>query len=1350
MPQPAAALRQHDSYTVAFICALNFEMSAVRYQLDCEHPNLPPQPGDSNLYVLGELLGHNVVLAWLSGRQGKGAAAIVATNMNRSFPAIKWRFLVGIAGGIPSPKHDIRLGDVVVGIPRGQHGGVVQYDLGKDHEDNFEIKGFLVPPPTELLGGIELMQSNHVIENNKIEDFLVEMLQRGPRLCIYRRPAEEEDILFDMDYPHPRDANQSTCEGCDRQKTVSRPPRHVPGPEIHYGLIASGDRVMKSGAKRQAAASMAGDILCFEMEAAGIATEFGCVVIRGISDYADSHKNDAWQHYAAATAAATAKELLSCMPQGPEQGDKAADLMVEEDRPSQLLDTEDCLKSLAFEEMNIRINDVNIVAANGTCQWLLNHPTCAEWSAQHRALLWIKGKPGSGKSTLARYILDAVKETAKVGDEVLILSFFFHGRGAELQKTPFGLFRSLLHQLISRFPDAAPDLVALFHLRNSTIGKHGDRWHWQLREIQDAFQHALANILRRRSVWLFVDALDECGKQNAVALVSHFKSLLDLLPSTSLQFLICFTCRHYPMLSPASAYEITLENENEQDISQHVEKQLSVLDTRAASLIRDLITAQASGVFMWAALVAEKVLELDREGASVKRIEMEIRATPPGLFNLYLGLVQGMSERSASLQIIKWICFATRPLFLNELRWALVIDSDRKSSIKSLKEAEESEDYIEDSNRMARRLKALSCGLAEAVPFGDAQMVVQFIHQSVRDFFIEKGIAALNGNLDLSKAAVGQIIGTAHHQLCRTCVRYIIMADMTQDISPGWEPFASCFPLLSYAAGSWIEHATTSESHGVSQEELLFHFNWPSTELLRIKLAHMGMMMFYSPPIPEHLLEVYNATTTMLHLVAEYGLLTPFQFILSYRTRMDIALNERGHRGETPLFKAAKNGHDSIALLLLDLEPVEIDAKNNCDQTPLFAASGGGNTRMVRMLIEKGADVNSEDCYGETPLTEAAAYGDAEAVEMLLHNGANVEGALSHRKTPLHRAAKCGHAKVVQILLQSGGDMEAADDARKVPLHLACEEDHPDVVDALLQYGANHEAVDSNGRTPLHSALCSAGVATAQALLRMGADLGARDARGQTPLILGVSSPHARKSEAINAIIVWCKADPTRLQSFDVGDDDGWTAAYTAASYKLESMEAELHGLSVIGSRPSTLRLERPTGWHRKDKSDSLHVSDCGTVVTTLYQTEDGIAVVRANHAMPANGLFYFEIEVLRIEDSFNGAIGVGFCECHNSLDRMAGWEVGSWGYHGDDGRRFNGQNMGSPYGPTYADGDVVGCGIDFDRGLAFFTKNGQYLGELRRVGAAAITWMTANGFTTIRAEQESHFQTSEASFTPQ
>ncbi|KAI1113875.1 nucleoside phosphorylase domain-containing protein [Nemania sp. NC0429] len=302
--------KTNDGYTIGILCAMNLERNAVLYMLDKEHRPLPTDPGDPNSYTLGELHGHNVVLACLPSQQGKGAAATVATNMARSFPSIKLRLFVGIGGGVPSAKHDIRLGDVVISMPEGEHGGVVQYDLGRQTNWGFEVKGFLWPPPAILRNAAQDMESRHLGHGNKIDEYIGAMTKKGPRLAVYNKPSAP-DILFRDDYSHPDGA--PACAGhCDMTRIVNRPERPWPGPEIHYGLIASGDSVIKNAEIRDTLSkSFNQEVLCFEMEAAGLMTEFPSLVVRGISDYADSHKNNSWQHYAAATAAACAKELLS-------------------------------------------------------------------------------------------------------------------------------------------------------------------------------------------------------------------------------------------------------------------------------------------------------------------------------------------------------------------------------------------------------------------------------------------------------------------------------------------------------------------------------------------------------------------------------------------------------------------------------------------------------------------------------------------------------------------------------------------------------------------------------------------------------------------------------------------------------------------------------------------------------------------------------------------------------------------------------------------------------------------------------------------------------------------------------
>jgi nucleoside phosphorylase len=309
-----------------------YEMTAVRYMLDREHdaPELPAN--DDNVYIFGELWGHNVVVACLPGTQGKASAAIVASKLDSTFESIKLRFMVGIGGGVPSARHDIRLGDVVVSMPEGTHGGVIQYDLGKDTgEDEFQLKGSLLPPPMRLRSAVVRMQSDHYAADNKTQEFLSQMLQRSQGLSIYDRSSCGQDILFKPDYSHV--SGEATCEKCDKSGAVHRRARSSSNPKIHYGLIASGDRVIKNATRRDRYAKAVGDILCFEMEAAGIATEYSCIVIRGVSDYADSHKNDTWHHYAAATAAACFKEILFYVKRDKLPGESQA---IPASQPSQL------------------------------------------------------------------------------------------------------------------------------------------------------------------------------------------------------------------------------------------------------------------------------------------------------------------------------------------------------------------------------------------------------------------------------------------------------------------------------------------------------------------------------------------------------------------------------------------------------------------------------------------------------------------------------------------------------------------------------------------------------------------------------------------------------------------------------------------------------------------------------------------------------------------------------------------------------------------------------------------------------------------------------------------------------
>jgi nucleoside phosphorylase len=318
------------NFTVGWICAVKTEYVAACALLDEEYPALPiVSSHDSNSYTLGRMGDHYVVVACLpKGRYGIASAATVAKDMLRSFESIRIGMMVGIGGGAPSKKHDIRLGDVVVGCPVGRIGGVLPYKFGKAVQGkHFEITGSLNSPPTVLLTALSQLDTLHERKGNRIADTVQRMVTRNPRLREkYEYPRAEKDRLYDSSFTHV-DSNLGCDIGCDctvpplirRQQRFFDPDN----PVVHYGIIASADQLMKDAVARDKI-SQQHDVLCFEMEAAGLSNDFPCIVIRGVCDYSDSHKNDEWQGYAAATAASYAKELLQTLPKTQVAGSQRA------------------------------------------------------------------------------------------------------------------------------------------------------------------------------------------------------------------------------------------------------------------------------------------------------------------------------------------------------------------------------------------------------------------------------------------------------------------------------------------------------------------------------------------------------------------------------------------------------------------------------------------------------------------------------------------------------------------------------------------------------------------------------------------------------------------------------------------------------------------------------------------------------------------------------------------------------------------------------------------------------------------------------------------------------------------
>jgi hypothetical protein len=174
-----------------------------------------------------------------------------------------------------------------------------------------QITRFLNQPPTALRTALTGLQARYKRRGHSIESTINGILNRNPGLRQeYGRPPGNADTLFRAEVIHNKKGCAEFCAS-NPSNIVQRRARTMnePNPAIHYGLIASANKVMKDALVRDQLAAE-NDILCFEMEAAGLMNQFPCLVIRGICDYSDSHKNKEWQGFAAMTAAAYAKDMI--------------------------------------------------------------------------------------------------------------------------------------------------------------------------------------------------------------------------------------------------------------------------------------------------------------------------------------------------------------------------------------------------------------------------------------------------------------------------------------------------------------------------------------------------------------------------------------------------------------------------------------------------------------------------------------------------------------------------------------------------------------------------------------------------------------------------------------------------------------------------------------------------------------------------------------------------------------------------------------------------------------------------------------------------------------------------------
>ncbi|KAJ6018490.1 hypothetical protein N7522_001954 [Penicillium canescens] len=657
-------MASRDDYAVGWVCALPIEVAAAKATLDRVHDNLPPDRNsdDNNNYILGSLQGHNVVVAYPnSGVYGKTSVADVATQLHASYTSVRFNFTVGIAGGVPDTKEDIRLGDVVVSKSTAGWPGVIQYDVnGERTEDQF-VRGRALDQPTPLLlTAMGKAETAAIFDESKMPQYVSEIVQKDP--VAFGHPGPEQDVLFEPNYNHATiESKTSGCSHCDPDRIRPRQPREVQDPIVHYGLIASSHHLTRRGATRDKFAHKHG-ILCFETEATGLRDAAQYLVIRGICDYTDSHRSELWHAYAAAAAAAYAKKVLSFIPTVSKAIHLATNSYAE---AAPVLDALLLTRPEVDRKSLIALKGRRV---DGTCEWLIQHPHYQEWLADaNHPLLWISGGPGKGKTMLAIYITEVLQPLVDAADNVLL--YYFCSNRDKNRSTSLTIMRGILHQWIGLNPHLAKDIRNSFEGTETTkytLSSFVSLWRVFLTLLQQSTSSQVVCVL---------DGLDECEKESLKQLldaVGNYLSKSGEKARPQLKLIILSRPQPTVLESKLGQYQqIQLDTSNT-EISHDVERYIFAkvaelaseqnLSEEMVARVQQILLAGADRTFLWVGFVANEL-----QGRSWCKIDEVLRNVPKGLGGIYQRLLQQIGDKEALVPILQWVVLAARPLTLEEL-----------------------------------------------------------------------------------------------------------------------------------------------------------------------------------------------------------------------------------------------------------------------------------------------------------------------------------------------------------------------------------------------------------------------------------------------------------------------------------------------------------------------------------------------------------------------------------------------------------------------------------------------------------------------------------------------------------
>ncbi|KAF3229698.1 hypothetical protein TWF106_000148 [Orbilia oligospora] len=1042
--------KRREEYTIGWICALSKEQTAATSMLDETHPSLDSKPhGDTNAYTLGSIGCHNVAITCLPlGYYGTNQAANVANNMKRTFLSIRSFFLVGIGAGIPGK---VELGDVVIGTEWAQ------WDFGKTNQHGiFEHTGKVCYPPQELLSVIQSLQSKHDTQGRK---------------------TMIPTYLGDLKANHPNLEAKYTSIG-DPKKA-----------KVHYGLIASGNQVVKNEKLRDSIAKRLSDkVLCIEMEAAGL-VGIPAIVIRGICDYADSNKNDEWQEYAAAVAAACTKELLGLI-----EPATTIDVQVRQKEFDEAIHSLTKLKKSLDGEENWKIldwitpiddssrhNDTLNRREPGTGEWLLNSTEYQNWLNTAKEVLFCPGIPGAGKTILSSIVIEHLIDRYSYNPAVGVAYIYFNYKvNAHIKVDE--LLSNLLKQL-ARTQDSLSNYVKDLYDRCKGIRP-------SRAEIVQALGAVVASYSR---VFIIVDALDEYERCS-----EFLGQLFEIHKNYALN--IFATSRPIPEIRGIfERHEISLMEleirASEADIIKYLEGQIlhsgGNIVRRNKALIIYKISKLAQGMFLLAYLYFEAIKtsrSLKKLNEALESFTARGKSSAGAYDNTYQAImesIQGYGDivlTETAFQVLSWIICASRPLTKAELQYAIAVEHLDEASEIDIANLSDVDDLV-----------SYCRGL---VTIDEQSNIIRLIHYTVQEYFERTKMTWFPNS---------------HSDIAKICVIYLSHDTFKSGPCSTYGEFQQRLQsnaLYKYAARNWDYHIRESTNGVERPRELSTNsdIDWFTRRVEMIGLVinllseentrlACVQAMFTAGRYGFRNRESIDRVTG-LHVAAHCGLTVVTKVILAGD---GVDLERADNESRTAVLFATTKGYEDIVQVLIE-SGANPEAKNNSGDAAILLAVGNGHESIVRMLIGIGVNLETRDKRGRTALMVAVGEGYENIAKLLIKSGARLEGKDEDGKTALTAAVEEGYKSIVEILIESGASVEAKGKNGKTALIAAAEGGYENIVEILIESGASVEAKGKNGRTALIAAAEGGYEGIVKILIESGASVEDKDEYDETAL----------------------------------------------------------------------------------------------------------------------------------------------------------------------------------------------------------------------------------------------------------